>query len=409
MIHLHSLKNLPTWRRNLFVLWFGVFMTGMGLSEVLPFLSLYIDELGTFTKSSLTIYSSLVFSAAFLVMALVSPLWGRLADKKGRKLMLLRASFGMAVVFFLMGFVTNVWQLMALRALQGAFGGFISNANALIAVQAPKNRAGQALSILVTGSTAGTLLGPLLGGVLASVFGYRFSFHITGVILFVVFLLTFFFVKEDVSTFRLAADQQKQATEPTKNLQTVIQNRFVLFLLLTTLSVQIVNLAINPILSLFVKELITTGGNITLMAGFVAAMPGISTIIAAPTFGKLGDRYGTTNILFFGFSFACIIFFLTGFVHSITGLLLLRFLTGISDAALIPSIQTLLTKETPQADTSLIFSYNQSFQSIGSVMGPLAGGVLANLFDYNGIFFFSSILMLLNLVSFYVTKKRQAH
>lgn len=404
-MQLHSLKNMPIWKRNLFVLWFGVFMTGMGLSEVMPFLSLYIEELGNFNKSALTLYSSLIFSVTFLVMALVSPLWGRLADRKGRKLMLLRASFGMAVVFFLMAFVTNVWQLMLLRALQGAFGGFISNANALIAVQSPKNHAGQALSVLVTGSTAGTLLGPLLGGILASVFGYRFSFHITGMIMFIVFLLTFFLVKEDVSTFRLEKD--KQVTEqPTKTLQTVIQNRFVFFLLLTTLSVQVVNLAINPILSLFVKELLPAG-NVTLMAGFVAAMPGISTIIAAPTFGKLGDRFGTINILFFGFSFACIIFFLTGFVHSIVGLMILRFLTGISDAALIPSIQTMLTKETPQAETSLIFSYNQSFQSIGSVMGPLAGGVLASLFDYNGIFFFSSILMMLNLAGYFLVKKQQ--
>jgi DHA1 family multidrug resistance protein-like MFS transporter len=380
-------------------------MTGMGLSEVMPFLSLYIEELGNFNKSALTLYSSLIFSVTFLVMALVSPLWGRLADRKGRKLMLLRASFGMAVVFFLMAFVTNVWQLMLLRALQGAFGGFISNANALIAVQSPKNHAGQALSVLVTGSTAGTLLGPLLGGILASVFGYRFSFHITGMIMFIVFLLTFFLVKEDVSTFRL--EKNKQVTEqPTKTLQTVIQNRFVFFLLLTTLSVQVVNLAINPILSLFVKELLPAG-NVTLMAGFVAAMPGISTIIAAPTFGKLGDRFGTTNILFFGFSFACVIFFLTGFVHNIVGLMILRFLTGISDAALIPSIQTMLTKETPQAETSLIFSYNQSFQSIGSVMGPLAGGVLASLFDYNGIFFFSSILMMLNLAGYFLVKKQQ--
>lgn len=401
---MHKLKSFPIWQRNLVVLWFGVFMTGMGLSEVMPFLSLYIDELGTFSKSQLTFYSSLVFSIAFLVMALVSPLWGRLADRKGRKLMLLRASFGMAIVFFLMGFVTNVWQLMLLRALQGAFGGFISNSNALIAVQTPKEKAGQALSILVTGSTAGTLLGPLLGGTLASLFGYRFSFHITGLILFVVFLLTLFFVKEDTSSFQLKQTQPQ--AKPPKTLQAIGQNRLILFLFTMTLCIQIVNLAINPILSLFVKELLNGHGQITFTAGIVAAMPGISTILAAPFFGKLGDRVGTKLILFFGFAFATVVFFFTGFVHSITQLLILRFLTGISDAALIPSIQTLLTKETPVEDTSLIFSYNQSFQSIGSVLGPIIGAFLANLFDYNGIFFFCSLLMIANLIGYLVMKKR---
>ncbi|WP_241146392.1 MFS transporter, partial [Leuconostoc mesenteroides] len=184
------------WKRNVLVLWFGVFMTGIALSEVMPFLSLYIDTLGHFSKNQLTFYSGAIFSVSFLVMAIVSPLWGKLADRKGRKLMMLRAALGMAIVLFLMGYVTNVWQLFILRALQGATGGYISNSNALIATQTPKEHAGHALGILVTGLTAGNLLGPLFGGALASVVSYRMSFHITGIILFLVFILTMFFVKE---------------------------------------------------------------------------------------------------------------------------------------------------------------------------------------------------------------------
>ena len=119
----------PIWQQNVFVLWFGVFMTGVALSEVMPFLSLYIDTLGTFSKNQLSFYSGAVFAISFLVTAIVSPFWGKLADRKGRKLMLLRAALGMSIVLFLMGNVTNVWQLLFLRALQGGMGGFISNAN----------------------------------------------------------------------------------------------------------------------------------------------------------------------------------------------------------------------------------------------------------------------------------------
>ena len=140
----------PLWRQNVFVLWFGVFMTGVALSEVMPFLSLFIDTLGHFSKNELSFYSGAIFAVSFLVTAVVSPFWGKLADRKGRKLMLLRAALGMSIVLFLMGNVTNVWELFVLRALQGAMGGFISNANALVATQTPKVHAGKALGAFST-------------------------------------------------------------------------------------------------------------------------------------------------------------------------------------------------------------------------------------------------------------------
>ncbi|CAM3211539.1 MFS transporter [Sporolactobacillus spathodeae] len=394
-----STKQL--WSKNLVVLWFGVFMTGMGMSEIMPFLSLFIDQLGSYNKQQTTFYTGIVFAVSFLVMALVSPIWGRLADKKGRKLMLLRASLGMAVAFFLMGFVTNVWELMLLRAVQGALGGYVSNSNALIASQTPKEHAGRALSILVTGITAGTLLGPLLGGILAGVFSYRLTFHITGIIMLFVFIFTYFFVKEGSVDHKSATISRASATPIV--LRDIIKNRFLFFLISTTMLVQVVNMSINPILSLFVKELVnpSSASSITFIAGVVAAMPGISTVIAAPMFGKLGDKIGTQKLLVFGFILASIIFFLTSFVSNIVPLIILRFFTGISDAAMLPSVQTLLSKNTTEEHTSIVFSYNQSFQSIGSVLGPLTGSIIASLFDYQGIFIFSGFLMLLNLLIFW--------
>lgn len=142
-------------------------------------MSLYVGELGNFTKAQVSLYSGLVFAATFFVTAIVSPLWGALADRKGRKIMLIRAAVGMAVAMFLMGLVTNVWQLIGLRALQGLFSGFISNAQALIASQTPRNHAGRALGTLVTGSTSGMLMGPVIGGLLAQFMSIRVTFFIT--------------------------------------------------------------------------------------------------------------------------------------------------------------------------------------------------------------------------------------
>ncbi|ADG41354.1 MULTISPECIES: MFS transporter [Leuconostoc] len=389
------------WQRNVFVLWFGVFMTGIALSEVMPFLALYIDTLGHFNKNQLSFYSGAVFAISFLVTAIVSPFWGKLADRKGRKLMLLRAAIGMSLVMFLMGNVTNVWQLFILRALQGAMGGFISNANALVATQTPKKHAGKALGILVTGMTAGNLIGPLFGGLLATFFSYRMSFHITGVILFLVFLVTLFLVKETPQIM----SKDKNTPEIPNIWQHVPDKRLIVGLFITTMLIQTVNTSINPIISLFVRELMNHASNTTFIAGVVAAMPGIATVIAAPTFGRVGDHVGTARMIKIGFAVAIVAFIPTAFVTSIGMLMFFRFLVGISDATMLPAVQTLLSKKSPKEMTGRIFSYNQSFQSLGSVMGPMFGALIASKFDYRGIFIFSAGLIVINAVLFNITTR----
>lgn len=400
---LQKLNQLETWRRNLFVLWFGVFMTGIGFSEVMPFLSLYVDTLGHFTKNELTFYSGLAFLMSFFVQIFVSPLWGKLADLKGRKLMLLRAALGMAIAFSLMGTVTNVWELIGLRALQGFFGGFISNANAMIAAQTPKEHSGYALGILVTGITAGNLLGPFVGGILASIVSYRMAFFITGVILLLVFVLVFIFVKEEFSPVARGETLTRQEV-----VAKLPHPRVTIGLFVTTMIVMTVNTSISPIVSLFVRELNHGAGNTTFLAGVIAAMPGIATVIAAPRFGRLGDKIGTRRIVMYGFILAFWIFIPTSFVTSVLQLGILRFMVGISDASMLPAVQTMLAKTTPQEITSRVFAYNQSFQSIGAVAGPLLGTVVASYFDYRGIFIASALLIALNAILFFVNTREVA-
>lgn len=124
----------------------------------------------------------------YVVSAITSPYWGKLADQKGRKLMILRDFLGMAIVIAVLGAVQNVWELMVLQMLQGVFAGFVSNANSLIATETPKKQAGAALGTMASGVTGGTLLVPLMGGALVSMFSYRMTFFITGLILLLIFL-----------------------------------------------------------------------------------------------------------------------------------------------------------------------------------------------------------------------------
>lgn len=394
-------RRKETWEKNLLVLWFGTFMTGIGFSLVMPFLPLYIDTLGEFSKRQLNLYSGLTYSAMFIVMAFVSPLWGKLADRKGRKLMLLRAAFGMSIVIALMGFVSNVYQLILLRLLQGVFSGYVSNSNALIATETPKKNSGKALGILITGNITGTLFGPLVGGVIASLFGYRPTFIITGIILFLVFLLSLFFVHEDFEPVKKADVQNSmQVFSQLKN------KRIIIGMLVATLIIQLGNFSISPIISLYVRELMKNSGPITIASGIVASLPGLATLIAAPRFGELGDKIGTARILKIGMLFATCVFIPMSLVTNVWQFGFLRLLIGVSDAALIPAVQTLLAKNTPPNATGRIFSYNQSFQALGNVMGPLLGSTISGYWSYNAVFFSTAVIIFTGFIwVVFATKK----
>ena len=381
------------WHRNLIVLWFCTFVAGMAFSEIMPFLSLFVSQLGDFTKAQITFYSGLAFAADYAISAISAPLWGIIADKKGRKIMLLRASLGMAVAMGLMGFVTNVWQLVALRALQGVFAGFISNAQALVASQTPRKYSGRALSTLITGAVSGQLFGPVIGGLLAQLFSIRNTFFITAGLLMVAFLLSLFFVQEH---FKPVAHHREPGDS--RNPLAAFQNpRLIIVMLCSTAIVQFGNASIAPIISLYVRELMHYRGPITVVAGIIAALPGISNIFSAPRLGRYGDQHGSGKVLLFGYIFAVIMYFPQGIVTRVVALGILRFAIGISDGALYPEIQTVLTKNTPVHLTSTIFSYNQSFQAIGNMFGALLGGLVAGWFNYNAVFIMTALLLLINL------------
>ena len=184
------------WKRNLLISWIGCFFTGASFSLVMPFIPLYIEELGA-PKSQIELFSGLAISVTAFAAAIIAPVWGNLADQKGRRLMMIRAAAGMTVTMGSLAFVPNVYWLLIMRFFTGILSGYIPNATALIASQAPKEKSGWALGTLATGAIAGNLIGPSMGGALAQWFGMKNVFIITGVVLLITLLLTIFLVQED--------------------------------------------------------------------------------------------------------------------------------------------------------------------------------------------------------------------
>lgn len=203
----------------------------------------------------------------------------------------------------------------------------------------------------------------------------------------------------------MPVEHPKRAKGEKRNFLAGFPNpKLTIILLCSTMIVQLGNASISPILSLYVRELMHYRGPITVVAGIIAALPGLSNIIAAPRLGRYGDHHGTGKVLTAGYLFAVIMYFPQGFVSSIVLLGVLRLMIGVSDAALFPSIQTLLTKSSPITATSAIFSWNQSFQALGNMFGAFLGGALAGLFDYNSVFICTAFMLLFNFILLWFTE-----
>ncbi|NLU14338.1 MAG: multidrug efflux MFS transporter [Serratia liquefaciens] len=382
---------MEAWKLNLISVWLGCFFTGLAMSQILPFLPLYVEQLGVSGHQSLSIWSGLVFSGTFLVSALVSPLWGSLADRKGRKLMLLRASLGMAVVIALQGMVTDVYQLLGLRALMGLTSGYIPNAMALVASQVPRDKSGWALGTLSTGQISGVIAGPLLGGLMADHLGLRVVFFVTAGLMFVSFLITLFLIKERRIEVKKADRLSGKAV-----FQSLPYPALIVTLFISTLMIQLANSSISPILTLFIKELSGNSGNIAFISGMIAAVPGVAALISAPRLGRLGDRIGTARILLATLVLTTLLFAIMAWVETPLQLGILRFLLGFADGALMPAVQTLLLKYSSDQVTGRIFGYNQSFMYLGNVVGPLIGSGVSALMGFRWVFAVTAVLVLIN-------------
>ena len=381
------------WKRNLTITWIGCFLTGAAFSLVMPFLPLYVESLGVTGHSALNMWSGLVFSITFLFSAIASPFWGGLADRKGRKIMLLRSALGMAIVMVLMGLAQNIWQFLILRALLGLLGGFIPNANALIATQIPRHKSGWALGTLSTGAVSGALLGPLVGGFLADNYGLRPVFFMTASVLFLCFLLTLLFIREQFQP--VAKKEMLRAREVIASLKSP---KLVLSLFVTTLIIQVATGSIAPILTLYVRDLAGNVTDIAFISGMIASVPGVAALISAPRLGKLGDRIGPEKILITALIVSVLLLIPMSFVQTPWQLGLLRFLLGAADGALLPAVQTLLVYNATNQIAGRVFSYNQSFRDIGNVTGPLIGASVSASYGFRAVFLVTATVVLFNAI-----------
>ncbi|MCL6597546.1 MAG: MFS transporter [Alicyclobacillus macrosporangiidus] len=377
---------METWQRNLWLLWFGVLVTSASFSMVVPFLPLFLLNIGVNQHTEL--WSGLLYSITFLTGALVSPYWGSLADKYGRKPMILRAGFSLCVLYILTSLVSNPYELLVLRALQGALAGYVPGAIALVATNTPEARVGYALALMSTGNAVGGILGPLLGGGIARWWGNRVAFASAGVLVLFATLLVLFFVTEEKFV------PSKTRSSVIEALRLAAANRAFLMTLgltvLTTFSI----MTIEPVLPLYIAQLGGSLQDASLLAGIVFSLAGVASVLFAPRWGRWADRAGFQKVLLIGLigggigNLAQIPF------HDIWGFSIVRFLYGAFFCAVFPALNGLVVSTTEPEFRGRAFGLNQTANQVGNMVGPMVGGAIGGAFGPHSVFLVTGLLLL---------------
>ena len=383
---------METWKRTVYISLICVFCTSFGVSQLAPILPLYFHDLGVKTPSAMSLWSGLATGATYLIVCLVAPFWGRIADKKGRKITLIRSSFGMALCNILLAFQTTPEGVVIIRLIQGLVNGFYSATITLIASESPIERTGWALGLLASANLAGSLIGPLLGGYIADTIGIRNDFILVGILMGLAGLLATIFIHENYvpkpNVEKLSISKLKEQIPEFNSIVALCVASFIYAICIMSL---------QPVISVYIKGIVPSNTeNLAFIAGAVFSAMGIAQLISSSPLGKLVDKIGPPKVLVVSLIYVGLFNIPQAYVTDFYQLALIRFLQGFGLGGMLPALNTYLSSKTPREFTGQVFSYNQSSLFLGYFLGAVGGASLMAWLGFSTLFWGSGGLFLIS-------------
>jgi DHA1 family multidrug resistance protein-like MFS transporter len=387
------------WRSTLFVMFTAQLLSIIGFAFVLPFIPFYIREIGVTDEKLVPVWAGILGAASSLTMTIFAPIWGWLSDRYGRKLMVERAMFAGAVITMAMGIVGNVYQLLILRLLSGAFTGTISASISLVASVLPGRKLGFGLGMMQVAVFLGMSLGPLVGGIIADIVGYRLTFIAGGALLLVGGILVMIGAKEKF--IRPSALSLKRSG----SMWTLLAlPGFVSLMVVFLLFYFSIHIAI-PIIPLFIEEVGNLKTRVASTTGLLFAVTGATASISAAAIGYLSDRRGHKQVLIVNLFITSILWFAHALVRNINQLLVIRILFGFAAGGNLPTMNALVGKLTPKENYGKAYGLMASMTSLGMTLGPLAGGIMASYMGLRWPFVVVSLLLSLVVIPIILSLK----
>lgn len=391
---------MDSWKRNLIIVWICQFVAMIGMSAIVPFLPLFIRELGVTSLEETAYWSGLVFAGPFFISFFLTPIWGNLGDKYGRKMMTVRAVLGLAVAQVLVGLSQDVTQLFLARLVQGLLSGFLPAAMALVAANTPKEKTGYALGLLQSATAGGTVLGPLLGGVISDIFGFRSVFFVVAGLLLITGIAVIIFVTEGKSSI------EKSEHSFIDNWKYLLGNQKLLLpailLMLTAFGISY----IRPTFVLYVETFSVSRKFLPSITGALYSIVGVFSIISAAWWGRRVEKTGIAQNVIYASLLTGVMYAAHSLVYNIYLLIPIRILLGFGFGALSPLLFTAISNNVSSDRKGGVLGVGSSFQILGNMVGPVLGGFSAGFLGLRISFVITSLIFLtITLISFLKVKE----
>lgn len=380
------------WRRNFYTLWVAEVAAIIGFQAVQPFLPYYIQQFDVGGISGALVWAGWMGTASGLAMAISSPLWGSMADRFGRKPMVVRSMLGGGVAVILMAYVTTVEQLLVARVLQGALAGTVTACLTLVSTSTPRQHLGFALGLMQGAFMLGASVGPLLGGPLIESFGYKTCFLWSGVAVVIAGFCVQIFVREDFTRAR-AVESSAKYRMPGREMARLLRTGHFRLLVLTVTAMSFAFGFIMPVVPLFLQQL-AGRDDVVALAGGVFAAGGLVGAVSAAVMGRYSDTLGPRRVLVGGLLLAAVFYLAQGYAQTVWMLGVMVVLTGLATGAIRPVANSLVPRIVADRDRGKAFGVMSSAGALGWASGPMAGGYVGAHYGFRAVFVITAVLFL---------------
>ena len=381
--------------RNVWIITISMTILAVCYTMIIPFLPIYLLELGV-SKDDVALWSGLVFGITFLIAGIMAPIWGKIADNKGKKRMALRAGFAIAVSYFLIGLVTDQYQLLLGRAFVGFANGFYPAAMTMVSLSVDEKRVGRALGIFQMGLILGNVIGPFLGGAVESVVGMRPVFYVSGIAVFIATLAVLFFVKEPRIASKKVEDTTatKQKTSLREDFKAVSEKPVLVRLLWIFFFMQCAIMMLQPILALYVGDMQGTMEGAAIISGTILSIGGLAGSLTTNIWVRLGERRGYFRTISYCMLGSGVVLLLQSLPVGIWWFGVLQVLIGSCIVGINPSLSASVTLNTEPGFRGRMFGMTTTAQQFGSMVGPVFASIVSTYVGISYVFSITGLLLL---------------
>ena len=361
------------WRRNLTALTAAVFIGFTGFTLVMPFLPIYISQMGVTDVGVIAAWTGVTLGVTPAMTAVFAPLWGRLADRFGRRLMVARSLFSFIIIMAAMAFATQPWHLFALRVLQGFFAGYGALCLAMAAESAPPGKLAQSIGLVQTAQRLGPALGPVIGALVAGLVGLRATFFVTAVFYAVAFVLVLWMYTETPNVAR--EEQAKVGGAVTFRSALAFEN--FLLLILVIFGFQFVDRSFGPIMPLYIAGMEPLESRAAVVSGVIFSVVACSAAVGHHFCARLLRRWSSRLVISRAALLAAAATLAMGYAPSSLPLGVAAAVFGVAIGAAMTAAYTAAAASLPETVRATGFGFLTSASLVGIAVSPMVAGLLA--------------------------------